>query len=227
MLMKDINKENSIKIAPSILSADFSRLGEELKEVERAGADIIHVDIMDGHFVPNITIGPPVVTAIKRSTSLPLDVHLMIDNPDQYISQFAEAGADIITVHAEVCRHLHSTIQSINALNIKSGAALNPATPLTVVEHMLEDIDMVLLMSVNPGFGGQKFIPSAISKIKRLKNIIEDGNLMIDIEVDGGIKTDNAKNVRDAGATMLVAGTAVFHSDNYKETIIRLRGVKF
>ncbi len=211
------------KIAPSILSADFSRLGEELKKVEDAGADLIHIDVMDGHFVPNITIGPLIVKAVKRSTKLPLDVHLMIDNPDRYIKSFAEAGADIITIHIEVCNHLHRTIQCIRDLNIKGGVVLNPATPLVTLEDILEDVDIVLLMSVNPGFEGQQFLPSVLPKIERLKRQIDERDLKVEIEVDGGIKLDNAGDVIKAGGDILVAGSAVFYSEDYHKTIKGLR----
>ncbi|MFV1951733.1 MAG: ribulose-phosphate 3-epimerase [Nitrospinota bacterium] len=212
-----------IKIAPSILSADFSRLGEELKKVEDAGADLIHIDVMDGHFVPNITIGPLIVKAVKMSTKLPLDVHLMIDNPDRYIKSFAEAGADIITVHIEVCNHLQRTIQSIKDLNIKGGVVLNPATPLVTLEDILEDVDIVLLMSVNPGFEGQRFLSSVLRKIERLRREIDERNLKVEIEVDGGIKIDNAGEVIKAGGDIFVAGSAVFYSEDYRKTIERLR----
>ncbi len=182
-----------IKIAPSILSADFSKLGEEIKDVEKGGADYIHVDVMDGHFVPNITIGPLIVEAIRPITSLPLDVHLMIENPDNYIPTFAQAGADIITVHVEACPHLHRTIQLIKSHGIKAGVVLNPHTPVSVIEHVLEDIDMVLLMTVNPGFGGQKFIHSVLPKIKQVADMVKERNLEVEIEVDGGVNAETAK----------------------------------
>ncbi|GFR35070.1 ribulose-phosphate 3-epimerase [Thermobrachium celere] len=207
-----------IKIAPSILSADFSKLHEEIKKVEEAGADYLHIDVMDGHFVPNITIGAPVVKAIRKHSNLTFDVHLMIENPDFYIGDFAEAGADIITVHAEACRHLNRTIQNIKSYGKKVGVALNPATPLNVLDYSLEYIDMVLIMTVNPGFGGQKFIPNMIEKIKNLKTMICSRGLNIDIEVDGGIKLDNYKQVVEAGANILVAGSAIFESDDIKKT---------
>lgn len=212
-----------VKIAPSILSADFRRLGDEIKAVEEAGADLIHVDVMDGHFVPNITIGPLVVEAARKATGLVLDVHLMIENPDQYIPNFHKAGSDIITVHVETCDHLHRTIQSIKDLKIKAGVVLNPSTSLVTVDHVLEDVDMVLLMSVNPGFGGQKFIRSTLKKIKSLKEKIVKRGLNVDIEVDGGVNEENAPEIISAGADILVAGTTVFKSKNYKETIKRLR----
>lgn len=212
-----------IKIAPSILSADFGRLGEEVNAVEKAGADWIHVDVMDGHFVPNITIGPLVVEAVRKATKLPLDVHLMIENADRYIKEFADAGADIITVHVEACPHLHRTIQLIKDLKVKAGVVLNPATPLFTLDEILGEIDLVLLMSVNPGFGGQKFIPSVLEKIKLLRETIDLCVKEIDLEVDGGVKAENAKAVKDAGANVLVAGSAVFNSKDYKKTIKQLR----
>lgn len=200
-----------IKIAPSILSADFSKLGEEIKDVEKGGADYIHVDVMDGHFVPNITIGPLIVEAIRPITSLPLDVHLMIENPDNYIPTFAQAGADIITVHVEACPHLHRTIQLIKSHGIKAGVVLNPHTPVSVIEHVLEDIDMVLLMTVNPGFGGQKFIHSVLPKIKQVADMVKERNLEVEIEVDGGVNAETARLCVEAGANVLVAGSAVYN----------------
>lgn len=176
-----------IKIAPSILAADFAKLGDEVKEVEKAGADLIHVDVMDGHFVPNITLGPLVVDAIRPLTKLPLDVHLMIENPDRYIEQFADAGADYITVHVEACPHLHRTLQLIRSYDVKSGVVLNPHTPVESILHVLEEVDMVLFMTVNPGFGGQKFIHSVLPKVKQLSDIIQERNLSIEIEIDGGV----------------------------------------
>lgn len=212
-----------IKIAPSILSADFGRLGEEVKAVEKGGADWIHVDVMDGHFVPNITIGPLVVEAVRKATKLPLDVHLMIENADRYVKDFVDAGADIITVHVEACPHLHRTIQLIKDLKVKAGVVLNPATPLFTLDEILSEIDLVLLMSVNPGFGGQKFIPSVLDKIKLLRETIDRCDKAIDLEVDGGVKTENAGAVKAAGANVLVAGSAVFNSKDYKKTIKQLR----
>lgn len=212
-----------IKIAPSILSADFSRLGEEVKKVEAAGADLIHIDVMDGHFVPNITVGPLVVGALRKITALPLDVHLMIANPERYIEEFFKAGATIITVHVETCPHLHRIIHSIKKMGVKAGVSLNPATPLTSLEHILEDLDMVLLMSVNPGWGGQNFIPQILPKIKRLREIIKKSGLDVLIEVDGGVKVDNAEKIASAGADILVMGSAIFETEDYKETIKTLR----
>ena len=207
------------KIAPSILSADFAILGDEIKAVEEAGADYIHVDVMDGHFVPNITIGPLVVEAVKPVTSLPLDVHLMIENPDLYIGDFAKAGSDIITVHAEAVSHLHRSIQLIRDSGCSPAVSLNPATPLDVIEYVLDDLDMILIMSVNPGFGGQKFIPSALPKIEKLREMIEKRGLEIDIEVDGGVNAETIGDVSSAGANIFVAGSAVFNTDDYKEAI--------
>ena len=212
-----------VKIAPSILSADFSRLGEEVKAVEEAGADWIHVDVMDGRFVPNITIGPLVVESLRKVTKLPLDVHLMIENADQYIEDFANAGADIISVHAEACPHLHRTIQSIKENGAKAGVVLNPATTLFALDEIIEQVDMVLLMSVNPGFGGQTFIGSVLSKIELLCNTLNESGVELDVEVDGGIKPDNAATIKQAGANVLVAGSAIFGSDDYKKAIEGLR----
>ncbi|OIP64502.1 MAG: ribulose-phosphate 3-epimerase [Nitrospirae bacterium CG_4_9_14_3_um_filter_53_35] len=208
-----------VKIAPSILSADFVRLGEEIRAVEEAGADFIHVDVMDGHFVPNITIGPPVVKAIRAVTRLPLDVHLMISDPSKYILEFVKAGADILTVHAEACIHLHRTIQQIKDLKIQAGAALNPHQPIHVLEYVLKDLDQVLIMSVNPGFGGQSFIEAVLPKISRLKEMIKAHGRNTAIEVDGGVKIENAGKIAQAGADILVAGSAIFETKNYKETI--------
>ena len=212
-----------VKIAPSILSADFSKLGEEIKDVERGGADYIHVDVMDGHFVPNITIGPLIVDSIRPITKLPLDVHLMIENPDQYIEDFAKAGADYITVHVEACRHLHRTIHLIKSLGVKAGVVLNPATPVQMIESIIEDLDMVLLMSVNPGFGGQKFISSVLSKIKQVKEMSEQKGINLEIEVDGGVNEETAILCVEAGATVLVAGSAVFNQSDRREAISRLK----
>ncbi|WP_066395946.1 ribulose-phosphate 3-epimerase [Neobacillus mesonae] len=212
-----------VKIAPSILSADFSKLGEEVSAVEAAGADYIHVDVMDGHFVPNITIGPLIVEAIRPVTKLPLDVHLMIENPDQYIEAFAKAGADYITVHVEACRHLHRTIQNIKSFGIKAGVVLNPATPAATIQHIISDVDMVLLMSVNPGFGGQKFIPEVLTKISQVKQMADEKGLNIEIEVDGGVNPDTARQCVEAGANVLVAGSAIYNQENYANAISQLK----
>jgi len=212
-------------IAPSILSADFSRLGEHVAEAERAGADWLHVDVMDGHFVPNITIGPLVVQALKPVTKLPLDVHLMIETPDRYLADFAKAGADWLTVHAEASVHLHRSLQAIRALGVKAGAVLNPATPVSALEHVLEECDLVLLMSVNPGFGGQKFIPQVLGKIEALRRMIDGRGLSGKtlIEIDGGIDAKNIRRVADAGADVFVAGSAVFGQPDVAEALRRLR----
>ncbi|MBW2259867.1 MAG: ribulose-phosphate 3-epimerase [Deltaproteobacteria bacterium] len=212
-------------IAPSILSADFAILGEEIKAVESAGADWIHVDVMDGHFVPNITIGPAVVEAVRRTTELPVDVHLMIDNADQYIEDFARAGSDSLTVQVEVCVHLHRTVQAIKALGVKAAVALNPATPVSALELILEDVDMVLIMSVNPGFGGQTFIPQALQKIEDLKPMIAAKNPDILIQVDGGINHETIRSVARAGADVFVAGSAIFGSSDYGKTIGEFRSL--
>ena len=211
------------KIAPSILSADFTRLGEEINDVEKAGADYIHIDVMDGHFVPNITIGPMIVKAARRVTDLPLDVHLMISEPDYFIEDFAEAGASIITVHAEALNHLHRTIHLIRDKGVRPGVVLNPATPLGVVEYVLNQIDMVVLMTVNPGFEAQKFIPEVIPKIRRLRKMVNDLNLSLEIEVDGGIDPETIGRVSSAGADVFVAGSAIYYSKDYKETIRLMR----
>lgn len=203
-----------IKIAPSILSANFAKLGQEVKEVEEAGAELIHIDVMDGHFVPNITMGPIVVEALRPITQLPLDVHLMIENPDAYIEQFAKAGADYITVHVEACRHLHRTIQLIRSFGVKPGVVLNPHTPIETIQHILEEIDLVLFMTVNPGFGGQKFISSVVPKIEALSSIIKERGLNVEIEVDGGITTETIVPCAKAGATIFVAGSAIYNKEN-------------
>ncbi|MGJ7922440.1 ribulose-phosphate 3-epimerase [Neobacillus sp. LXY-4] len=213
-----------VKIAPSILSADFSKLGEEIKDVEAGGADYIHVDIMDGHFVPNITIGPLIVEAIRPVTKLPLDVHLMIENPDQYIEAFAKAGADYITVHVEACRHLHRTLAYIKSFGVKAGVVLNPATPVEMIQHVIEELDMVLFMTVNPGFGGQAFIPSVLPKISQLKEMAEAKGHNLEIEVDGGVNAETAKLCIEAGATVLVAGSAVYNQQDRGKAIAELRG---
>ncbi|MEY9969946.1 ribulose-phosphate 3-epimerase [Lysinibacillus sp. RC46] len=203
-----------IQIAPSILAANFAKLGEEVKEVEKAGAQLIHIDVMDGHFVPNISFGSIVLDAIRPLTDLPLDVHLMIENPDQYIEQFANAGADYITVHVEACRHLHRTIQLIRSYGVKPGVVLNPHTPIESIQHILEDIDMVLFMTVNPGFGGQKFIHSVVPKIEALAAIIKERNLDIAIEIDGGINAETIIPCAKAGATIFVAGSAIYSKED-------------
>ena len=207
------------KLAPSILSADFRRLGEEVAAVTAAGADYIHVDVMDGHFVPNLTIGPLVVEAARRSTHLPLDVHLMISEPDRYLDDFVRAGANLISVHVEVLPHLHRTLQRIRELGAKASATLNPSTPLVTIEHVLEQLDMVLLMTVNPGFGGQEFISAVIPKIRDLRRMIDERGLAVDVEVDGGINAETIGAAAHAGADVFVAGSAVFHTANYGETL--------
>jgi len=212
-----------IKIAPSLLSSDFSKLGEEILKVEKAGADLIHIDVMDGHFVPNITIGPPVIKMLRKVTTLPFDVHLMIDNAEKYIDDFIDAGADIISVHVEANPHLNRVIQKIKQRNKKAAAVLNPATSLSSLDWILEDLDMVLLMTVNPGFGGQKYIESSTRKIRKLKEIITSRHLDIDIEVDGGISPDNVYEVTEAGANVIVAGSAVFDAPDVSEVISQLR----
>jgi ribulose-phosphate 3-epimerase len=211
------------KIAPSILSADFSRLGEEIRAVEAGGADYIHVDVMDGHFVPNITIGPLVVEAARKVTNLPLDVHLMIENPEQYIPEFAKAGADIIVIHAEATVHLHRALQLIKSFGKKAGVSLNPATSLSTLEYVLGDLDLVLLMTVNPGFGGQSFIEACIPKIQSLRGILDRQGLETELEVDGGVKIDNIDRISHAGADVFVAGSAVFGSRDYTATIEELK----
>ncbi len=210
-------------IAPSILSADFSKLGDEIRSVEDAGADWIHVDVMDGHFVPNITIGPLVVEAAKRVTSLPIDVHLMIENPDRYIIDFTKAGADLISVQAETCVHLNRTIQMIKESGPRAGVVLNPSTPLSSIDWVMEYVDFVMIMSVNPGFGGQDFIPNSLNKVKALRRMIRDRGLSTLIEIDGGVKEQNIKNISDAGVDVFVAGSAIFKSPDYKKTIDRFR----
>ena len=213
-----------VKLAPSILSADFARLGEQVAEVTAAGADYIHVDVMDGHFVPNITIGAPVVAAIRPHTNLPLDVHLMIEAPQQYIKQFAEAGADIITVHIEACPHIHRVIQAIKELGVKAGVSINPGTPIDTLDDILPSLDLVLVMTVNPGFGGQTFIESTLDKIARLRTELDKKELTAELEVDGGINIETAPRVVKAGARVLVAGAAVFGSGKtVKQAVQRIR----
>ncbi|MDD3619273.1 MAG: ribulose-phosphate 3-epimerase [Desulfobulbaceae bacterium] len=210
-------------IAPSILSADFTRLGEEIRAVEEAGADVIHVDVMDGHFVPNITIGPLVVEAARRATGLPLDVHLMISDADRYIDDFARAGADWITVHVEACTHLHRTVHRIRDLGKKAGVVLNPATPLTTLECILADVDLVMLMSVNPGFGGQSFIESSLDKIAGLRRMLDRIDSRAGIEVDGGVGPPTIARVASAGANIFVAGSAIFGHHDYRARIAELK----
>lgn len=216
-------QNNKILIAPSLLSANFSRLAEEVKAVEKAGADLLHLDIMDGLFVPNITFGPLVISSIRPHSSLIFDVHLMIEAPERYIKDFAEAGADWISVHAEATKHLHRTIWKIKEFDKKAGVALNPHTPLDVIKYVLEDLDFVLIMTVNPGFGGQKFIKTCLPKIKELKKMIEERKLKVLIQVDGGINSETAPDVIKAGAQILVAGSAIFGKENYVKAIEALR----
>ncbi|MCX5844806.1 MAG: ribulose-phosphate 3-epimerase [Deltaproteobacteria bacterium] len=213
------------KIAPSILSADFSRLGEEILAVEAAGADWIHIDVMDGHFVPNITIGPRPIQSLRKITRLPFDVHLMIENPERYIDAFADAGSDLITVHVEAARHLHRIIAHIRERGIKAGVSLNPATPLVQVEPILNDVDVLLIMTVNPGFGGQKFINSALPKIRKAREMVNSTAPNVAIEVDGGVTLDNIKSIAEAGADIIVAGASVFGSGNYKQTIGAMKAI--
>ncbi len=212
-----------IQIAPSILSADFARLADEVAAVEQAGADLLHIDVMDGHFVPNLTVGPPIVEALKKVTKLPLDVHLMITNADAFIPEFARAGADYLTVHVEACPHLHRTIQSIKELGVKAGVTLNPATPVHTLQEILADVDLVLIMSVNPGFGGQKFIASCLAKVKAVRQMLDRIGSHALLEVDGGVKAENAAQVLEAGADVLVAGSAIFSGSDYAARIAALR----
>lgn len=211
------------KIAPSILSADFSCLEKEVKAAEEAGADYIHIDVMDGHFVPNISIGPFIVEAVRRVTNLPLDVHLMIENPDSYIDAFAKAGSTILTVHPETCHHLQGTLQTIEDHGVKPAVALNPATPLCVLDHILEDVEMILIMTVNPGFGGQKFMPAMLPKIEKLRDMLNKAGQKISIEVDGGIVVENIQAVSKAGGSVFVSGSGVFKTPDYKKTISEMK----
>ncbi len=212
-----------IKIAPSILSADFARLLEDVKKVENAGCEYLHIDVMDGHFVPNITLGPNVVKSLRKDVKMVFDAHLMIENPDNYIKDFVDAGCDIIVVHEEACTHLHRTIQNIKAHNVKAGVALNPATPIENIKYVLKDLDMVLIMTVNPGFGGQSFIDGMVDKIKEVKSLIDEQGLNVDIQVDGGIKPSNVDKVVKAGANVIVAGSAIFNSDDIEATVKEFR----
>ena len=212
-----------IKMAPSILSADFARLLEDVKKVENAGCEYLHIDVMDGHFVPNITLGPAIVKSLRNDVNMVFDAHLMIENPDNYIKDFADAGCDIIVVHEEACTHLHRTIQNIKSHNVKAGVALNPATPIENIKYVLKDLDMVLIMTVNPGFGGQSFIDTMIDKIKELKALINEQGLDIDIQVDGGIKPSNVDKVVQPGANVIVAGSAIFNSDDIDATVKQFR----
>lgn len=214
-----------VKIAPSILSANFLKLGEEIKAAEAAGADMLHIDIMDGHFVPNLTIGPFIVESIRKATSLPLDVHLMIEDPDKYLRDFISAGADFLTVHYEATVHLHRTVQCIKENGAKAGVSLNPATPVWSLEDILQDTDTVLLMSVNPGFGGQQFITQSLDKIKILKKLIREKGFSTFIEVDGGVKLNNAADIISAGADILVMGSAFFNSKNYATLVKDFRKI--
>lgn len=212
-----------IKLAPSILSADFARLLEDVKKVEKAGCEYLHIDVMDGHFVPNITLGPAIVKSLRKDVNMVFDAHLMIENPDNYIKEFADAGCDIIVVHQEACTHLHRTIQNIKSHGVKAGVALNPATPIETIKYVLEDVDMVLLMSVNPGFGGQSYIPVVTKKIKELRALIDEMGLDIDIEVDGGVKPSNISEVVNASANVIVAGSAIFNAGDIDEAVKSLR----
>ncbi len=215
--------KSTVRIAPSILSADFARLADEVARVEAGGADWLHVDVMDGHFVPNLTVGPPIVESLRKVTKLPLDVHLMITNADAYIKEFAEAGADYLTVHVEACPHLHRTVQSIKERGVKAGVTLNPATPLSSIEAILPDADLLLIMSVNPGFGGQSFILSSLEKIAQARTMIARTGSRALLEVDGGVKVENAAQIVDAGADILVSGSAIFSSKDYGATIKAMR----
>lgn len=213
------------QIAPSILSADFSKLGEEIKQVEKAGADLIHIDVMDGHFVPNLTFGPPVISSIRKVSRLPFDVHLMIENPERFIQDFVDAGSDIITIHCEAETHLHRAIESIKEKGCRAGVSLNPATPLCMIEEVIEYIDLLMIMSVNPGFGGQKCIDAVIPKIEKAREMINTRAPHVRLEVDGGIKLDNIRSFRDAGVDIYVAGSAIFGSGDYGTTIGEMKKI--
>ncbi|MCZ6781346.1 MAG: ribulose-phosphate 3-epimerase [Nitrospirae bacterium] len=212
-----------LMIAPSILSADFAHLADEVSRVERGGADLLHVDVMDGHFVPNLTVGPPIVEALRKVTKLPLDVHLMMTNPEVFIKEFVDAGADYLTVHVETCPHLHRTVQAIKELGAKAGVTLNPATPISTLEAIISDADLLLVMSVNPGFGGQQFIPSSLQKISQARQLIDRTQSHAALEVDGGVKVENAAQIVQAGADILVSGSAIFSTPDYGATINAMR----
>lgn len=216
--------KQKVRIAPSILSADFSKLGEEVAAIEAAGADWVHIDVMDGHFVPNLTFGAPVVSCLRKVTKMPFDVHLMVEAPQNYIADFAKAGADILTVHLETAPHLHRVIQAIKEAGLKAAVSLNPSTPLCLLEEILPELDMVLLMSVNPGFGGQAFIPSSLDKVRKLRQMLNEKGLTTDIQVDGGVTPDNAAKLIAVGATILVAGSAVYKAPDMANAIHSLRG---
>lgn len=212
-----------VLVAPSILSADFARLGEELQRLEASGADWVHIDVMDGMFVPNLTLGPPIIQALRKHSKLPFDVHLMIEQPERYLSDFRDAGADVLTVHAEACPHLHRTLSEIRRLGCKAGVSLNPSTPVSTIENVLDELDLVLIMSVNPGFGGQSFIPNSLKKLAEVKALI--ANRPIFLEVDGGVSPKNSHEVRATGANVIVAGSALFKSDHMPSTIQALKGI--
>lgn len=212
-----------MKLAPSVLSADFANLLNSCKKVENAGCEYLHLDVMDGHFVPNITFGAPIIKSLRKDINMVFDAHLMITDPDKFIPDLVDAGCDIITVHQEACTHLHRTIQNIKSYNVKAGVVLNPATPVEMIKHILPDVDMVLLMSVNPGFGGQKFIPEVLEKVKTLRKMIDERGLDIEIEVDGGVNSQNIKPLVDAGADVLVAGSAIFNNEDIDLAVMNLR----
>lgn len=212
-----------VLVAPSILSADFARLGEELQRLEASGADWVHIDVMDGMFVPNLTLGPPIIQALRKHSKLPFDVHLMIEQPERYLSDFRDAGADVLTVHAEACPHLHRTLSEIRRLGCKAGVSLNPSTPVSTIENVLDELDLVLIMSVNPGFGGQSFIPNSLKKLTEVKALIADRPIFL--EVDGGVSPQNSAQVQAAGANVIVAGSAIFKSDHMPTTIQALKGI--